>query len=50
MCIKWCGSNDYKQDKETEPCGRNKLFTGGLDNQVHCFDVDKKAWVMSTLS
>jgi hypothetical protein len=41
MCIKWCGSSD-KNDKEALSFGRNKLFTGGLDNQVNCFDVEKK--------
>ena len=27
MCIKWCGH------------GINRLFTGSVDHQLHCFDV-----------
>ena len=29
LCIKWCGN------------GVNRLFTGGLDKKIHCFDVEK---------
>ena len=33
MCIKWCGENV------------NKLFTGGLDKQIHAYDIrDMSEW------
>lgn len=36
MCIKWCGADV------------NRLFTGGLDYQVHAYDVNKMIHLRST--